>query len=308
VPELSVGFLQSRIDHQEMVQWQEGGGEAALQNSEGSTPEPPQPWKFDHPTICGIDKRPFFPTVLILSLLWSVCMMSLQIEAAAAMFGGAYRCHTFFFLLYTFTIGSAVYTSLANPGLMPVDEFEKWQAGERPLPMRAHKHWLYKRPVLRFHQYCRWITNAVGLKNHRAYMCMLIGFVSVAVCDALLDLVLIPMRFPSGSFISNILLLLHLVYSCYFAWYATPLLRMHSAFICRNELTQEWKNDEFYIVYSDVSGEKIAVNELDTDEYNRLFDDFIYDSSKNAFDKGWVKNCLTFWLTNRSNPQEWGEF
>lgn len=64
-----------------MVQWQEGGGEAALQNSEGSTPEPPQPWKFDHPTICGIDKRPFFPTVLILSLLWSVCMMSLQIEA-----------------------------------------------------------------------------------------------------------------------------------------------------------------------------------------------------------------------------------
>jgi len=297
------------VDHQEMVQWQEGGGEEALQELEGQAPEAPAPLRrFDHPTICGIDKRPFFPAVLILSLLWSMCMMRLQSSVVAQLSGGSDRCKTFFFCLYMFTIGSAVYTSLANPGLMPAEHFEKWRAGERSLPLRAHKHWLYKRPVLRFHQYCRWITNAVGLQNHRAYMCMLIGFVAVAVCDAVLDLILIPMHFTTGTWTAEILLLLHFVYSSYFAWYATPLLRQHTAFICRNELTQEWKKDEFYIVYSEITGEKISVNELENEEYNRLFDRFIYDPSRNPFDKGWVQNCLTFWFTDRSDPNEWGEF
>merc|ERR1719497_246546 len=76
----------------------------------------------------------------------------------------------------------------------------------------------------------------------------------------------------------------------------------HSAFICRNELTQEWKRDEFYIIRDEETGEVIPVNELDTEVYNQYFDlnAFEYDASKNKYDSGeWVQNCLTFWFTSR---------
>jgi len=214
----------------------------------------------------------------------------------------------FFFLMYVFTIGSAVNTALANPGLLPQEQFQKWQAKERSLPLRCSKHWLYRRPVLRFHQYCRWVTNSVGLHNHRSYMCMLAGFVGIAVTDAFLDLILIPAHFMNGTWTAELLLLVHFLYSCYFAWYSTPLLRMHAAFVARNELAQEWKKDEFWVVYNELTGEKVSVNDLPTEEYNRRFDEFIYDPSRNQFDKGWVQNCLSFWFTDRSDPDEWGEF
>merc|ERR1719277_1785341 len=103
---------------------------------------------------------------------------------------------------------------------------------------------------------------------------MLLGFVSIAVSDALMDLILIPASFVTGSwtFFGQLLLVAHLLYSMYFAWYSIPLLRQHTSFICRNELTQEWKRDEFYIIRDEETGEPIPVNELDTDTYNLHFD------------------------------------
>merc|ERR1719384_1780089 len=135
-------------------------------------------------------------------------------------------------------------------------------------------------------------------------MVMLLGFVSIAVSDSLMDFILIPVNLMVGSLISSLLLLMHLMYSMYFAWYSIPLLRQHTSFICRNELTQEWKRDEFYIIRDEETGEPIPVNELDTDTYNLYFDNnaFEYDSSKNKFDKGnWMDNCLAFWLTPRDD-------
>mmetsp|Transcript_80145 Transcript_80145/g.217011 ORF Transcript_80145/g.217011 Transcript_80145/m.217011 type:complete len:366 (+) Transcript_80145:37-1134(+) len=309
VPDATRSLLQSREDHQEFVAWQEGGGEDQEQaESNGEAVSAPSgAKKYDQATIFGIDKRPFFPTVLIVSLLWSMCMTWLQSWVIADLFGGAFRCNTFFLVVYILTIGAALNTSLSNPGLMSEEQFRKWQDGQTSIPMRAHKHWLYRRPVQRFHQYCRWVTNCVGLRNHRSYMIMLLGFVTTAVADTIVDLILVPVHFVSGTWTAEFLCLLHLCYSIYFAWYSAPLLRQHTAFIMRNELTQEWKRDDYYVVVGP-TGEKIAVTDLDAEDYNRLFDEFEYDSSRNPFDKGWVDNCISFWTRSRDDPDEWGEF
>merc|ERR1712023_309544 len=87
--------------------------------------------------------------------------------------GGGSFWNTMFFLLYLVTIASMVYVSLCDPGLMNDDLFRRVQSDETPIPQRAFKHWLYRRPILRFHQYCRWVTNCIGLRNHREYMIML---------------------------------------------------------------------------------------------------------------------------------------
>mmetsp|Transcript_18 Transcript_18/g.50 ORF Transcript_18/g.50 Transcript_18/m.50 type:complete len:358 (-) Transcript_18:47-1120(-) len=309
VPEAGRSLLQSRVDHQDFVTWQEGGGEEQEQaDSLGeSLPVPAASKKYDHPTICGIDKRPFFPTVLIVSLLWSMGMTWLQSLVVSDLFGGTSGVNVFFLFVYTATIGTALHTSLSNPGLMPEEAFRKWQDGRTTLPKRAHKHWLYRRPVLRFHQYCRWVTNCVGLRNHRSYMLMLIGFVTISISDVLIDLLLVPVHLSRGAYGSELLCLVHLLYSAYFAWYATPLLRQHAAFVMRNELTQEWKRDDYYVVY-DEHGNKTHVNDLDTEDYNRLFDEFQYDPSLNPYDKGWVHNCLVFWTTSRHDEEQAGDF
>lgn len=310
VPGPTRSLLQSRIDHQEMLEWQEGGGETLQDAHQGEAIPEPTLRKFDHPTICGIDKRPFFPTVLFVSLVWSLCMTKLQSMVFTRLFASAH-CTVIFLAMYIITIGAAMHTSLSNPGLLSEEQFRRLQAGEIALPARAHKHWLYRRPVLRFHQYCRWVTNCIGLRNHRSYMVMLCGFVTIAVSDAVVDLVLIPANFTmdGASWTTALLLLVHLVYSVYFAWYSAPLLRQHAAFIYRNELTQDWKRDTFYIIRDEETGEAIPVNNLDTETYNRYFDAnaFEYDASKNPLDKGWVNNCLAFWLTSRSE-EELGEF
>lgn len=312
VPGASRSLLQLRSDHQVMLEFQEGmGGIAEHSEAEGlgtSAPAVPSSRREQDGTIWGMDKRPFFPAVLFGSLLWSMYMTRLQGMVMTQMFGSAQRCRTFFLAMYLVTISSAAYTAMSNPGLMPEELYRRWQAGHLSLPQRAHKHWLYRRPILRFHQYCRWVTNCIGLRNHRAYMIMLAGFVTIGVVDALLDLVLVTAHFRESTWSEEILLLLHFAYSLYFSWYATPLLRQHSAFILRNELTQEWKRDAYYVVRSDVTGEVAPVTELDPEEYNNKFDEFIYEPSRNPFDKGPIQNCLNFWLTDRSDPDELGEF
>jgi len=323
VPGVMRSLLQSRVDNMEMLEWQEGGGEeeaeaeaAAEQVEMGAekdapaADQAPPARKFNQATICGIDKRPFFPTVLFLSLTWSMCMTCLQHSIVLELFGSAV--FFYFLAMYIITIGAALYTSLSNPGLLPEEQYKRLQAGEIRLPERAHKHWLYKRPVLRFHQYCRWVTNAIGYRNHRPYMVMLLGFVGIAVSDAVMDLILIPASFVTGSWtcLGELLLVAHLLYSVYFAWYSGPLLRQHTSFICRNELTQEWKRDEFYVMHDEETGEPIPVNELDTETYNQGFDAnaFEYDGSRNKYDQGdWMQNCIVFWLTPRDDDGT-GEF
>eukprot|EP00927_Polykrikos_kofoidii_P078606 TRINITY_DN75410_c0_g1_i1.p1 TRINITY_DN75410_c0_g1~~TRINITY_DN75410_c0_g1_i1.p1 ORF type:complete len:380 (-),score=55.49 TRINITY_DN75410_c0_g1_i1:38-1177(-) len=306
LPGAGTEMLRSRTDYQEIVSWQEG---VDADKDEESAEETRQAGKLpDIPMVCGADKRPFFPAVLVVSLLWSVAMLSVQSSFMADMFGGAFRWTTAFLLVYIVTIVCMAYTALADPGTMSEDMFVKWQAKQVQLPARAHKHWLYRRPILRFHQYCRWVTNCVGLRNHREYMIMVAGFVIIAVTDVIVDSVLFIARLTSGSWVSEIIVLAHLIYSGYFAYYTIPLLRLHSAFVFKNELTQEWKTDDFYVVPDKVTGEPVWVNDLDEEEFDDRFDEFQYDPSRNRFDKGWQHNCWVFWCTPRHDPTELGEF
>merc|ERR1712113_863661 len=109
---------------------------------------------------------------------------------------------------------------------------------------------------------------------------MLFGFVIMAVLDSVLDLVHIVrhvkhVEFHVSQLLGAIALVAHMIYSFYFSWYCVPLLRQHIGFVLRNELTQEWKRDDFNIIYNQV-GDPVAVNELSEEEYNEQFDNFVY--------------------------------
>merc|ERR1712226_1623449 len=117
----------------------------------------------------------------------------------------------------------------------------------------------------------------------------------------------------SESIISNLvndtLIGLHFAYSAYFAWYTIPLFRMHVGFVCRNELTKEWQNDVYQVVVID--GQKVSANDLDPETYNEYFDRdaFIYDDTRNPWDKAaWRQNCWIFLCTPRCTPEQLGEF
>jgi len=257
-----------------------------------------------------MDARPFFPAALGLSLLWSMCMIRLQSSVEMDLFGASWKHNWTFIGIYAGTIGFMSFTALADPGMMDADLYRKWQAGEMSMPQRAHKHWLYKRPILRFHQYCRWITNGIGLSNHRQYILMLVGLVLISVMDFVIDFILVFGNLFSGHLFSESMLVMHLAYSGYFAYYTVPLLRQHAGFVARNELTQEYKRDDHYVVHDEESGEMIRVTELEAEEYNEALDGdkFIYDPERNPWDKGWQYNCWVFWCMPREGTHALGEF
>jgi len=297
-------LMRSRSDLAELIAFQDGDSGPVLDSAEQERGE------HNIPKFFGMDKRPFFPSVLITSLLWSMCMTSSQVAIMQDLFGSAVHWNLLFTLVYVTTIGSMVYTATANPGMMNDATFQEYQASGGSKPKRAHKHWFYKRPILRFHQYCKWVTNCVGLKNHRSYMTMLIGFVVLSVLDIFLDILHVLASLYQNDFgqFRDAFIVLHLAYSMYFAWYTIPLLRMHTGFVMRNELTQEWKQDDFQVVYARLTGEPIWVNDLDQEEYDELIDRAVYDARRNPWDKGWKHNCWVFWFTSRSDPQNVGEF
>merc|ERR1712060_220225 len=89
---------------------------------------------------------------------------------------------------------------------------------------------------------------------------------------------------------------------------ACPILRMHIGFVSRNELAQEWKRNDFYVVRRQDNDEPVHVNDLTDDEFNDRFDSFEYDQKRNKFDKDWVSNCWVFWCSPRWGPAQYGEF
>jgi hypothetical protein len=316
MPSISAPMLQSRVDHEALIEFMEGGGRA---ESAAVEPTPGRKKVHDVPMLFGMDQRPFFPAVLITSLVWSMLMTRTQGEVVERVFGPSIHWNAMFLLLYATTIFTMVFVSLCDPGLMSEELFKRTQAEEVPekhYPQRAFKHWLYRRPVLRFHQYCRWVTNSIGLRNHREYMVMLAGFATIGTLDTIVDALHLILRlgalFTESFFenlVTDIMIVLHLAYSAYFAWYCIPLLRMHVGFVCRNELTKEWQNDLYQVVVID--GETVSANDLDPETYNWYFDKdaFQYDSKINPWDKAdWKLNCWTFWCTPRYTPGQLGEF
>merc|ERR1719517_412974 len=58
---------------------------------------------------------------------------------------------------------------------------------DRSLPRRAHKCWQYDQPIRRYDHYCRWLTNVIGLLNHREFLVMVVGLVAIGVFGMALD-------------------------------------------------------------------------------------------------------------------------
>jgi len=288
---------------------------------------------------CGIDRRPLLPVLLVTSTLTGAMHnMILEFPMLRDMFAGAVCIRAFFLFLYAITMGCMAYCILNDPGQLNREErreaydrlqqgageaYAKLQQGadeagssgdasmedDPPLPKRCHKAWLYGSPIRRYDHFCRWLTNCIGLLNHREFFLMVWGLVMIGVCGGFLDFCLVIAAFRMGRTRTEIFFLaLHLAYSAGLTSLAGPIFRLHVGFVSRNELANEWKRNDFYVVTSLRTGKRVPVNELSDDEFNERFDAFEYDESRNPWDKGTVANCWAFWCTPRRTPGQLGEF
>jgi len=230
---------------------------------------------------------------------------------------------SYFATLWLITLGCMVYCALCDPGQIRKDlnasqgqglirdhSFDSHNVSEPPMPKRAHKTWQYQRPVRRYDHYCRWLTNGIGLMNHREFFVMVTGLVLIGVLGGFADAVIaVNMWLLEKTFwIDWVLVVAHLLYSVLLLCLVGPIFRIHAGLVMRNELASEWKRNDHYVASRSTKGENVPVNDLSDDEFNTLFENFKYDAEKNSFDKGLVANCLAFWWTARWHPEQLGEF
>eukprot|EP00933_Yihiella_yeosuensis_P002864 TRINITY_DN10502_c0_g3_i1.p1 TRINITY_DN10502_c0_g3~~TRINITY_DN10502_c0_g3_i1.p1 ORF type:complete len:359 (-),score=37.28 TRINITY_DN10502_c0_g3_i1:201-1277(-) len=265
----------------------------------------------------GNDKRPYLPVLLFSSTLFgAIIMVTLQFPMVRENFENGFKIRGFFLTLYATTLYCMVYCILSDPGKLTSEQQDAYaritQAPESEgpnLPKRCHKMWLFKAPIRRYDHYCRWLTNSIGLLNHREFVVMTAGLASIGICGTVLDIILV--LFTSGKhFFGGFILLMHLTYSMILSALGYPILRLHIGFVSRNELANEWKHNHSYIIRDARTGKKIPVNELDEEEFNDNFDNerFEYDPELNPFDKGWQQNCLNFWIVSRWSRDQLGDF
>mmetsp|Transcript_25560 Transcript_25560/g.73806 ORF Transcript_25560/g.73806 Transcript_25560/m.73806 type:complete len:377 (-) Transcript_25560:146-1276(-) len=306
----------SRSDLQDLLEWEEG-----QQGQDGVSRMPRNLCPGAGPETSSPDQqRRLLPAGLLASLLGgAACMLTLQRAMVQELLGSSLVFTCCAGGVYGVTLAFMAYVGLADPGQVGDALFARWQeVGDGALPRRAHKSWLYARPILRFDHYCRWLGNCIGLMNHREFLAMTWCLASIAVLSASVDSALLLARthaiarsasgMPLRPRPTDALLMLHLAYSMVFARYVVPILRLHLGFVLRNELAKEWKDDAFYVVHDAVSGASTPVNELDVEDYNKNFEVFQYEGTRNPFDGGWRKNCWVFWCTPRRAAGQLGDF
>jgi len=251
--------------------------------------------------LCGIDRRPLLPLTLSFTTVFGAILEIVVLGFSGFPLWLIIVLYVFWAILYGITIIAVAYCALCDPGML------RQEGGS--LPRRAHKTWLYDRPLRRYDHYCRWLTNAIALLNHREFVILLVSLVTVGVVGSALDIVVIILMCVDTSAIWVIpLAALHLVYSIGLIVLTAPILRIHIGLISRNELAAEWKKNEFYVIEGHKTGQTTSVNDLSDDEFNELFDQFCYDSRKNPFDHGLTKNCWNFWCSPRWRADQLGEF
>jgi len=265
-------------------------------------------------TFFGYDLKPILPVALAVStVIGAICMLLVQIPmlsrltslSEAGMSAG-------FGVLYGVTLGCMTYCAFADPGQVRKSRSARNGNGaeaEEALPKRAHKSWQYPRAIRRYDHYCKWLQNVIGLLNHREFVLMLLGLFAIAVLGMAVDVWLAVLIGRKGFMDTEIIVLFHLAYSIVLLAIAGPICRIHVGLVSRNETAQEWKNNGSYVALNK-RGEKTPVMELDDDEYNDLFDAdaFMYDSSRNQWDKGCFSNCFVFWCNSRWPSGEKGEW
>jgi len=287
---------------------------------------------------CGISRRPLLPLLLVTSTIsGAVHMFMVELPLLQDEFDGlsrAMQCISYSFLaLYMVTLLCMAYAALRQPGQLKREDqheaYARLQQGsgspltedtcqgdgaseeqqDPPLPKRCHKTWQYPLPIRRYDHYCRWLANCIGLLNHREFVVMLTGLVAIGILGSLLDVfLLIATARETDQWRTSVFLVLHLAYSLILTSLVGPIFRLHVGFISRNELANEWKRHDYYVITSRQTGKPVPVNELSDDEFNERFDAFEYDKTKNPFDSGTARNCWVFWCTPRCSQGQLGEF
>ncbi|CAJ1420874.1 unnamed protein product [Effrenium voratum] len=270
--------------------------------------------------VCGLDPKPALPAALAAStLMGGLCMMVLQIPLLSQITHWPRMVLSVSFaLLCAVTLGCMIYCIFADPGQARKTRNAPHASDlEEAKPTRTHKSWLYSRPIRRYDHYCRWLMNVIGLLNHREFFVMLLGLASIALLGLVVDL------FLAVAFLANLAetgatktsaaalgVGLHLAYSVVLMRFEGPILLIHVGLISRNETANEWKKDIFYVAYNTKHGDKVPVEDLDSDEHNELFDRqaFVYDPTRNSFDRGCPTNWWNFWCKPRWSEAEQGDF
>lgn len=304
--------LRTRSDVQSAVAWSEG--KAAIQADEeqsdmGETFSIVSAGGAPSPSPCA-NRMLLRPAGLFGSLLLSaLCTLSLERVLVAKHFGDARAFVACFAALYAVTLSCAAQVATCDPGQLDENSFMDVKLGVADLPERSHKYFQYPLPLRRFDHYCRWVDNGIALQNHREFMVMVAGIVTLAGVGAIVDIVLL-MKEVHGNFTDLHLLavVVHCMYCVGLAYYALPIFRLHVGFVSRNELANDWKNDTFYVAEAAITGEPVWVGDLNGDEYDAKFDSFRYDAARNHFDHGWQDNCNSFWCTARWAENQLGEF
>lgn len=253
-------------------------------------------------------------------------MMIVQVPLLGELLDSLHLVKAFFLTLYTAALGFMVYAAIADPGQVRREEDQdpvharlrpssRGASGgeetpkEQPMPRRAHKSWLYSRPIRRYDHYCRWLTNCIGLLNHREFFLMCTCLVAIGCCGIFVDLVLVVSTARQGKrWVTAFFLMMHLTYSIILSFLAYPIWRLHVGFVMRNELAHEWKRNDFYVVPDKRRGGFVSVNTLSDDEFNEMFDAFQYEKSLNRYDKDTCVNCWSFWCTPRWAADQQGDF
>eukprot|EP00930_Biecheleria_cincta_P024170 TRINITY_DN17330_c0_g1_i1.p1 TRINITY_DN17330_c0_g1~~TRINITY_DN17330_c0_g1_i1.p1 ORF type:complete len:374 (+),score=43.45 TRINITY_DN17330_c0_g1_i1:51-1124(+) len=255
-------------------------------------------------TFFGFDLKPILPVALAAStVLGAICMLLVQAPMLSRL---THVPETVVYavcgILYAVTLGCMAFCAFADPGQVP-----KKQQGQ---PKRAHKTWLYPRPIRRYDHYCKWLHNVIGLWNHREFVTMVIGLTAIGVFGVAVDACLAILMLQKGFLQTEVIILLHLGYSVALVFIAGPICQIHVGLVSRNEVAQEWKKSEHCIVRHTRKGENVPVPELDDDEYNEAFDagTFVYDKSRNPWDQGYFNNCFVFWCNSRWPKDEPGEW
>eukprot|EP00931_Biecheleriopsis_adriatica_P047265 TRINITY_DN27221_c0_g1_i1.p1 TRINITY_DN27221_c0_g1~~TRINITY_DN27221_c0_g1_i1.p1 ORF type:complete len:372 (-),score=61.56 TRINITY_DN27221_c0_g1_i1:79-1098(-) len=262
----------------------------------------------DDYTFCGFDMKPILPVALSVStVIGGMCMLLVQLPMLSRfMSWSETMLLSGFAALYAATLSCMMYCTFADPGQMRKDT-QSWQMG---LPKRAHQSWQYPRPIRRYDHYCKWLQNVIGLLNHREFVAMVLGLLVISILGIAVDVWLGLLLLKKAFYDTAVVVLGHLSYSIALLFIAGPICKIHVGLVSRNEVAQEWKNNDFYVAPTSRKGTNVPVPHLDDDEYNALFDEnaFIYDASRNQWDQGCCNNCCAFWCNSRWSRDERGEW
>ncbi|CAE7204688.1 unnamed protein product [Symbiodinium natans] len=290
--------LRTRSDVQEVIRFMEGEeDDMGSPSAKTETEAPAQTTCWDR-----IDPR-LLPVVLTVSLLSSAtCWFFLQcpllsekgIGALSSLRAGAA-------MPFMLAFGLMAFASKVDPGMVPEGD------PDRPIE-RSYKSSQFPRRIRRYDHFCRWLLNGIGLYNHREFFMLLMVFTFMVAGSSIVDVYLLTAFLHPEHWVVECLLVGHLAYLGVFAYGLLPIVRLHVAFVSRNELANEWKDDLNYVVDDLEMGTSKWVGELDTEEFNEKFDRFRYEPTRNRWDQGWQMNCYLFWCVPRWDRHQTGEF